>query len=47
MVQTTGYEHQMRRAPEGATEWGRAISAAPAGARIQYSRRTGGLHHRL
>src|SRR5205814_124196 len=35
----------MRRAPRGATEWGRAISAAPAGARIQYSRRTrrGGL----
>src|SRR5438477_8967204 len=25
----------------------RAISAAPAGARIQSSRRTGGLHHRL
>src|SRR5438876_10743051 len=25
----------------------RTISAAPAGARIQSSRRTGGLHHRL
>src|SRR5439155_854663 len=38
---------KMRRAPGGATEWRRAISAAPAGARIQCSRPTGGLHHRL
>src|SRR6266436_7053452 len=37
----------MRRAPAGALERRRAISAAPSGARIQCSRRTGGLHHRL
>jgi hypothetical protein len=47
VVQTTGYEHQNAASPGGATEWRRAISAAPAGARIQSSRRTGGLHHRL
>src|SRR5437762_8794838 len=46
-LQTTGSDPEMRRAPAGATEWRRAISAAPAGDRIQCSRRTGDLHHRL
>src|SRR5438105_3026421 len=37
----------MQRAPAGATEWSARDFRSPAGARIQSSRRTGGLHHRL
>src|SRR5437773_6887817 len=37
----------MRRALAGATEWSSRDFRSPAGGRIQSSRRTGGLHHRL
>jgi len=47
VVQTTGSDHEMQRAPAGATEWSARDFRSPAGARIQSSRRTGGLHHRL